>query len=253
MAFVEVATTVGLYVWELFKIWLSTLFVAPFKKFDMLWVLVPVWLTWVFTEFFQEKKGTSLGNAISNAVTPFWASLDWTRTSIRFFHTGELSLGSLIGRIALSLIVLSYGMTIIVLGIKGNKIVRYIGRIREVTYLIAVFTPVFYNVVPLSFKLVLAIIVFFPLFYFTIELIDYFTPEPKAMKTDESDEGGLKKEESGLGDLSSGLGGLGEFGDNAGRLGGVGPESQLPTPGSSGGMPPSKGPDKGFRGGLGKF
>ncbi|MBI4738710.1 hypothetical protein HY772_03985 [Candidatus Woesearchaeota archaeon] len=249
MAFVEVATTAGLYVWKLFKIWLSTLFVAPFKNLDMLWVLIPIWLTWAFAEFFQEKRGTSLGNAITNAVTPFWVSLDWTRTSIRFFQAAEISLGSLVGRIALSVIVLAYGLSIIVLGIKGNNIVRYIGRIREVTYIVALLTPVFYKVIPVSFDMLLSAIIFFPLFYFTIELIDYITPNPTVLKIDTGEEGGGKKDESRLGELGGSFGNLDSLSGSEGGPDVVGQSSQLPSTSTFGRMPPGKGPG----GDLGKF
>ena len=36
-------------------------------------------LNWISTEIFQEKIGTGLGNAISNATVIFWVSIDWTR------------------------------------------------------------------------------------------------------------------------------------------------------------------------------
>lgn len=251
MAFVDIAISVGLYLWELFKLWLWTLFVAPFKNFDMLWVLIPIWLTWVFAEFFQEKAGTSLGNAISNAVTPFWASLDWTRSSIRFFEAGVITTGSLVSRIIIGILVFGYGIAIIVLGIKAKQIVRYIGRIREVTYLVAMFTPVIYNVVDISFKFVLSMIIFFPLFYFTIELIDYLTPEPEAMKVDEGGEGKKSKKSEEFGDFGSSSGSMGDLeslDSPSTGFGGSGTPPSSSGSGSFGGLPPDKG-----LGGFGKI
>ena len=54
------------YFWELLKTWFS-LFAAPVYNLEMLWIIIPTYLNWIFADFFQEKKGTSLGNAISNA------------------------------------------------------------------------------------------------------------------------------------------------------------------------------------------
>jgi uncharacterized membrane protein YgcG len=262
MSFVSVLAAIGLYLFEILKIWSFNLFVAPFKNFDMLWVLIPIWLTWFFAEFFQEKAGTSLGNAISNAVTPFWGSLDWSRSSIRFFQEGIISTGSLIARVALCIVVFGYGITIIVLGIKGKKIIKYIGRIREVTYLVAMFTPVIYNVTPLSFNFFVAVIMFFPVFYFMIELIDYLTPDPEAVKLDTKEAGGSGKSKKddfssgGLGDLGSdsSLGGSDPFsspqggssGSGSGSFGGPRPSSPPQNP--FGGSPPSgnRGPGGGF-------
>ena len=36
--------------------WLR-IFAAPFENPDMLWIIVPIWASWLFAEFFQEKKG----------------------------------------------------------------------------------------------------------------------------------------------------------------------------------------------------
>ena len=84
MVFVEI----GLYLWGLFKLWIFALFVAPFKNLDMLWLLIPIWATWFFAEFFQEKQGTSMGNAITNAVVVVWGSVDCSRQTVRLISQG---------------------------------------------------------------------------------------------------------------------------------------------------------------------
>ena len=73
---------IGLYFWGLFKLWITTLFVLPFKHTQMLWLLIPIWATWFFAEFFQEKHGTSMGNAITNSVVVIWGSIDCTRQTV---------------------------------------------------------------------------------------------------------------------------------------------------------------------------
>ncbi|NQU79679.1 hypothetical protein HQ545_07980 [Candidatus Woesearchaeota archaeon] len=202
---VELLVNIGMYFWELFKVWISTLFVVPFTHSDMLWLLIPIWTTWFFAEFFQEKNGTSMGNAITNSVVVIWGSIDCTRQTVGLIVAGQLtSTFDIILRVMIIIGILSYGVVIIVLGLKGKKIVKYIGRIREVTYAFAIFAPVFYNAVPFSLNHIIGAILFFPLFYFAIELFDRYTPNPKAVVNDM----GKKKEdpkEFGSEDLSSGF------------------------------------------------
>jgi len=182
--------SIFLYIWELFKHWNNTIIITPFQTLDMLWVLVPVWLGWFFAEFFQEKKGTSMGNAITNSIIIVWGSIDCSRQTVRLISTGVLTnFWSIFARFTIIALILAYGVLIIFFGWKGNPIIKRIGRVREVTYIFAMFVPVFYNVISLSLKHILAAIIFFPLFYFTIELLDKFTPNPKAMIED-IEEGG---------------------------------------------------------------
>jgi len=211
---------IGIYFWDLFKLWIHTIFVTPFTNLDMLWLLVPVWLGWFFAEFYQEKIGTSMGNAISNSVIIIWGSIDCARQTVRLMGAGTLTFGAdLIIRFILIALLMGYGVAIVILGIKGNKVIKYIGRIREVTYFFAIFAPIFYGALPLTLNHIIAGIVFFPLFYFAIELIDRYTPNPKAIVEDLEEAGGSKPAGSSLdlgsagksGDLGTGKGGLDDF------------------------------------------
>ena len=209
--------SIGLYFWGLFKLWLTTLFIIPFRFADMLWLLIPIWATWFFAEFFQEKKGTSMGNAITNSVIVLWGSVDCTRQTVRLITEGTLtSVGDIVLRFLIIALIFGYGVTIVTLGLKGNKVIKYIGRVREVTYAFAVFAPVFYNAVPLTFTHVIAAVLFFPLFYFIIELLDRYTPNPKAVVEDLAEKGkGEEKGFEGLGEEKplgeeEGLEGLGK-------------------------------------------
>lgn len=165
--------------------WLK-LFIAPAQKLDMLWIIVPIWGVWIFSEFYQEKRGTSFGNAISNGATMLFVGVDWTRYVIRQLSAGELAFG--VGAAALltvAAVVLIYGLLIIILGIKANKFVRLIGRVRETTYFMVIFSPVIYGVEVLSVRTAAIILAFFPVFYIIIEVIDRFMPTPRAFEADE--------------------------------------------------------------------
>jgi hypothetical protein len=168
--------------WEFFLSWLK-LFYAPFGTPDMLWIIIPIYLNWIFTEIFQEKKDTSLGNAISNGVIVFWVGIDWMRTTVRLLSGGHIDYNTIFyGKMVMAFMVFVYGLIIIYMGIKSNRNVRYIARIRQVSYVLIVFTPMFYGTEYLSLSSILACLVFFPMFYFFIEFLDWITPDPDTYK-----------------------------------------------------------------------
>ncbi|HLC80555.1 MAG TPA: hypothetical protein VJG31_02175 [Candidatus Nanoarchaeia archaeon] len=165
------------FLWQLITTF-SSLIAAPFQSFDMLWIIVPVYLNWVFTEIYQEKHGTSLGNAISNGVVALWVGIDWARTSVNFFMDIKPTWSALLLKLLISLIMVVYGLVIIIWGIKAKKTTRLIGRIREVTYFTFIFTPIIYGAIGLDWMIFLTAIIFFPIFYFLVELLLRFVPNP---------------------------------------------------------------------------
>lgn len=190
MAVVDMLLIAGGFVWELLKSWLF-LFYLPVKNFHTLWLIIPIWLVWFFAEFFQEKKGTSFGNAITNGAVSLWAGIDWVRYMTDLVVTNSLSFSFMVFvKYFICFIVLLYGASIIIYGIKAKKFIHKYGRIREVTYILLVFTPLMYGVVDLSWKYFVSIVIFFPIFYYIIEIIDKVTPDPKAIKEDAGGEKG---------------------------------------------------------------
>ncbi|MBS3118230.1 hypothetical protein J4417_00945 [Candidatus Woesearchaeota archaeon] len=165
------------FLWQLITTF-GSLIAAPFQSFDMLWIIVPVYLNWVFTEIYQEKHGTSLGNAISNGVVALWVGIDWARTSVNFFMDIKPTWSALLLKLLISLIMVAYGLVIIIWGIKAKKTTRLIGRIREVTYFTFIFTPIIYGAIGLDWMIFLTAIIFFPIFYFLVELLLRFVPNP---------------------------------------------------------------------------
>src|SRR3989338_6290482 len=132
-----------LFFWALLKEWLTTIFVTPFRSTDMLWLLVPVWVSWFFAEFFQEKIGTSMGNGMSNSVVVLWGSIDSIRQTVKLIGEGIIKgIGNITLRFGVIAIIFIYGAIIIVFGIKGNEIIKKIARIREITYVFVMFVPI---------------------------------------------------------------------------------------------------------------
>ena len=178
-AFFGVLSSIFSTLWTLFLHWLS-IFAAPVQEPEMFWIIVPIWINWFFTEFFVEKHGTTLGNAVSNGAIPIIASVDWLRYSYRLISEGTISFtfGAFI-RISLAVLVLIYGIFVIIAGIKLKRIVFYVGRIRWITYVLVMLTPIIYNVIEFDLKTFWAVLLFFPLYWWIIEIFDRVTPEPR--------------------------------------------------------------------------
>jgi len=183
MGVVAALTWLTVAFWDLLQDWLQAVFIAPFANFEMFWILVPIYLGWITADFFQEKRGTSLGNAITNGVIPLWAGIDWIRTTIGYLTKEHLKMAFLdaASRFALAACVLVYGGWIIYAGVKGRPLTRYIGRVRTVSYVVILFTPVFYNAMELTLKHVFATLFFFPFFYYIVEVFERLTPDPKSI------------------------------------------------------------------------
>jgi len=148
----------------------------------MLWTIIPIYLSWIFTDLFQEKKHTSFGNAISNGVVVLWVGVDWIRYIVRMINETVLSASAeTIAKFALAGATSLYGAIIIIFGIQARDFIHRYGRIRVTSYLLIMFSPLIYGVIPLSFEYVLAIFIFFPLFYVVVSLLAKFIPDSKAV------------------------------------------------------------------------
>ncbi len=153
------------------------LFFAITKDFSTGYALVPVYINWLSSEYFQEKIKTSLGNAAKNGFTGLWVSVEWIRTTyIKFEYNPNPLLFT--GKIIISILVLLYGVLIIRAAAKGESIVSVVGRVREVSYIAIVVTPIVYEVVPFDLTTLIAIIVFYPLFYGLTEFFIDLLPTP---------------------------------------------------------------------------
>lgn len=170
-------------IWKLFVYWLS-IFAAPIKQPEMFWIIIPIWVNWFFTEFFQEKYGTSFGNAVSNGVIAIFAGIDWTRYMYRLMVEGYIrfTFGVFL-KFFFAVSVFGYGIFVMIEGIRIKQIVFFIGRIRWVTYILVMFTPIVYGVIKPDLYTLLAILLFFPVYYWVIEYFDRITPEPRVYKS----------------------------------------------------------------------
>jgi hypothetical protein len=185
MSFWTMLLVGGTYFFHALVDWLYV-FISPIKNLNILWIILPIWGSWFFAEFFQEKKGTSFGNAITNGVVPLFVGLDWTRYTTNLILKEHLPFSfAIFTKYLICLFAMIYGFLIIYYGIKGKIWVKkYLGRVREVTYVFVFYSPVIYDIIPLSFRYIVISIIFFPLFYYIIEFIDLFTPDAKVLQED---------------------------------------------------------------------
>ena len=158
-----------------FKEWVL-IFIAPvYPKIepDILWIIIPIWINFLIAELYLEKHGTTIGNAIQNGLVAALVGVDWIRYLMRSGAPMDQILGI---KYAISVVVLVYGCIVIYVGIKGKSLTRRLGKIRAVTYALAVFTPMIYGLVQVTKSSILAAIIFFPVYYALVEMIDRRIP-----------------------------------------------------------------------------
>ncbi len=152
----------------------GSILAAPIRHPDMLWIIIPIYLAWLTGDYFQERKTTDFGNAMTNAVVILWVGLDWARQSIKnaVFNT------TLAAKILICAAFVIYGAIIIRETAKAKPIAHLIGRAREIGYFCIVVTPIFYNVIPIDMITLAAILMFFPIVYGLNSLWDKLLPAP---------------------------------------------------------------------------
>ena len=173
------------YFWLLADRWLQFTFMWV-KKPELLWLIIPVWLNWILTEYFQERKGTGFGNAITNGFTMFWVGLDSARTVVENSAKKGFTLSAV--HLGMVSILLAYGSIIMIEGIKGKKITHYIGRIREITYFTTVSIGIINDAIIFDIHSIIALIAFFPVFYIGMEIFLRFLPPTKEELEEEAEE-----------------------------------------------------------------
>jgi hypothetical protein len=141
---------------------------APLRNLELLWIIVPIYMNWVLVEYLQRKK-FSLSTIISNGFVIMWVGLDWSKTLYtEFMHNPD---GFPVFRLLLSVLVIIYGLFIVIEGLRGKNMARYLGRIRETSYFMLTLTPLYYGFFPFDVFTLLSILLFFPAVYFIVELI----------------------------------------------------------------------------------
>ncbi len=156
------------------------------KKPELLWLIIPVWLNWLITEYFQERKGTSYGNAVTNGFVMFWVGLDSTRTIVENYAQKAVSVS--LASVVMVIMMLGYGTLVMHQAIQGKKTAHLLGRIREVTYLSTIAIGIINGVVVVDANTIIAMVVFFPVFYIGMEIFLRLLPAPLEERIEEIEE-----------------------------------------------------------------
>jgi hypothetical protein len=173
------------YLLQLVYTWLG-LFAAPFFNESLLWIVIPVYLNWILAEFYSEKLGgVSFAGAITKGVVLIWVGIDWTRKTTDFLNSDVL--GLTLFKYFLCFVWVAFGIFMIYQGISRKKLVKFIGKSRNTTYLTLIFTPLLYNVAPLSLEVLLVVVLFFPIYYLVVEILSRITPKPKIGQEEENE------------------------------------------------------------------
>jgi len=174
--------------WEPFKIVFFRglfLLVSFIKDWTMVFVLIPVYLNWFASDYFQERERTEFRNAITNGILGCWVGVEWIRVSL-VVHNAEPNTLLLTGKIIISLVMFAYAILVIKESAGGKSIAHIIGRAREISFLAIMITPIIYNVVPLEWITILAIILLLPMIYGVVEFVEFtILPEPAFLKKQE--------------------------------------------------------------------
>lgn len=173
------------YFWLLADRWLQFTFMWV-KKPDLLWLIIPVWLNWLITEYFQERKGTSYGNAVTNGFVMFWVGLDSTRTIVENYAQKAVSVS--LASVVMVIMMFGYGTLVMHQAIQGKKIAHLLGRIREVTYLSTIAIGIINDAVTVDVHSIIALVVFFPVFYIGMEIFLRMLPPPLEERIEEVEE-----------------------------------------------------------------
>lgn len=162
---------------------------GPYENPEMLYILVPIYLGWFVNDYYQERRGTDLGNAASNGFLALWVGIDWIRTMFSRLNIRRLT--PLVGfKITVAVGMLLYGLFIMKTAIQGREVAKIIGRVREVSYFLIVFTPFIYSPYLIrpaeTIPTLIGILIFFVIFYYGMEfLLTEVLPAPKTETAEE--------------------------------------------------------------------
>ena len=153
---------------------------SPIRHPDMLWIIIPIYLNWFVGDYFQERKVTDFGNAMTNGVVVLWVGIDWIRqtTKVVAFNVEFAT------KVAICAVFIIYGIIVMIETAKAKKIAHYIGRAREIGYFSVVATPIFYGFISVDWINAAAILMFFPIVYGLNSLWDKLLPAPPGEEDD---------------------------------------------------------------------
>ncbi len=124
---------------------------APFNDFEIFWILMPAYATWLGAEYFS-KEQKSFGDVFISGFLAFWTGSNWFR------HIG-LSLNA---KFALAVAITLYGVLIIIESFLGKSFIKAISGIQYVAFFIIILTPYVYDLIELEAGMLLSVATLLP-------------------------------------------------------------------------------------------
>ncbi|MCG2868972.1 MAG: hypothetical protein L7H07_02785 [Candidatus Nanopusillus sp.] len=149
----------------------STIFISTLTNVEIIWVTYPVYITWFAMEFLVERKELRYSHSLANSIIFSWVSIDWLR---HLYLDNELNDYN---KLIITLFFLFLSLFILIASIKRKKIAKIFGKTGFFSYFQIMFTPLIYGIIEFNYIDFLSIIIFFPLIYITVYVIDKLLPE----------------------------------------------------------------------------
>jgi large-conductance mechanosensitive channel len=148
-----------------------TIFISTLTNVEIIWITYPVYITWFAMEFLVERKEIKYSNSLANSIIFSWVSIDWLR---HLYLNNELNDYN---KLIITLLFLFLSLFILVSSIKRKKIAKILGKTGFFSYFQIMFTPFIYGIIEFNYINFLSVIIFFPLIYMAVYVIDKLLPE----------------------------------------------------------------------------
>ena len=149
----------------------STIFISTLTNVEIIWVTYPVYITWFAMEFLVERKELRYSHSLANSIIFSWVSIDWLRHLYLDHELNDYN------KLIITLFFLFLSLFILIASIKRKKIAKILGKTGFFSYFQIMFTPLIYGIIEFNYIDFLSVIIFFPLIYITVYVIDKLLPE----------------------------------------------------------------------------
>jgi len=148
-----------------------TIFISTITNVEIIWITYPVYITWFAMEFLVERKEIRYSHSLANSIIFSWVSIDWLR---HLYLDNELNDYN---KLIITLFFLFLSIFILIASIKRKKIAKILGKTGFFSYFQIMFTPFIYGIIEFNYIDFLSVIIFFPLIYIAVYVIDKLVPE----------------------------------------------------------------------------
>jgi large-conductance mechanosensitive channel len=148
-----------------------TIFISTLTNIEIIWITYPVYITWFAMEFLVERKEFRYSHSLANSIIFSWVSIDWLK---HLYLNNELNDYN---KLIITLLFLFLSLFILISSIKRKKIAKLLGKTGFFSYFQIMFTPFIYGTIEFNYINFLSVIIFFPLIYMAIYVIDKLVPE----------------------------------------------------------------------------